>query len=163
MLFNYTKRIFLCLLMSCCVFYNFGQIKSFIEYMKRQKHPKSDDFLKAKPKILQMEWRTIKNVTDCGVFVMRHMETYMGRGTFFHEFKKAGIGQIVQIKMLRAKYLAKIVLMDINEEKGKFLKEAEAYVKKIPTTLKLLSNENIKVPAALFEKINERVKKVFDG
>jgi hypothetical protein len=52
--------------------------------------------------------------------------------------------------MLRAKYLAKIVLMDINEEKGKFLKEADAYVKKIPTTLKLLSNENIKVPAALF-------------
>ncbi|PWA39313.1 ulp1 protease family, C-terminal catalytic domain-containing protein [Artemisia annua] len=138
-------------------------IKSFIEYMKRQRHPKSDLFLKAEPKILQMEWRTNKNVTDCGVFVMRHMETYMGRGAFCHEFKTPGIGQLVQIKMLRAKYLAKIVLMEINEVKEIFLKEAEAYMKKIPPTLKLTSHENIKVPTDLFKRINERVKKVFSN
>ncbi|PWA81936.1 ulp1 protease family, C-terminal catalytic domain-containing protein [Artemisia annua] len=138
-------------------------IKSFIEYMKREKHPKSDEFLKAEPKILQMEWRTNKNVTNCGVFVMRHMETYMGRGAFFHEFKKAVIGQLVQIKILRAKYLAKIVLMEINEVKENFLKEAEAYMKKTPQALKLVTHENINVPQELFERINERVRKVFSG
>lgn len=146
-----------------CVFYNFGQIKSFIDYLKRVNHPKPDKFLMAAPKIIQMEWRTNNNISDCGVFVMRHMETYMGGGAFCQDLKKLGIGQSVQIKLLRVKYVAKIILMEINEAKQKFLKEAEAYVKTILPTNRIITQEYIKVPPKLFERISKRVKKVFNG
>ena len=29
---------------------------------------------------LEMKWRTLHNKLDCGVFAMRHMETYKGNG-----------------------------------------------------------------------------------
>lgn len=110
-----------------------------------------------------MEWRTNNNITDCGVFVMRHMETYMGGGAFCQDLKKPGIGQSVQIKQLRVKYVAKIILMEINEEKQKILKEAEAYVKTILPANKIITQDHIKVPPKLFERISKRVKKVFNG
>ncbi|MFS7966949.1 hypothetical protein Hanom_Chr09g00780011 [Helianthus anomalus] len=38
--------------------------------------------LKSAPVVRQqMDWRTTSNVIDCGIFAMRHMETYMGQMT----------------------------------------------------------------------------------
>lgn len=31
------------------------------------------------PSVIRMDWQTRDNCVDCGIFVMRHMETYMGR------------------------------------------------------------------------------------
>nr|GMC92168.1 uncharacterized protein LOC109168900 [Ipomoea batatas] len=32
------------------------------------------------PKRMQMHWQNFKNKTDCGVYLMRHMKTFMGQG-----------------------------------------------------------------------------------
>lgn len=109
-----------------------------------------------------MHWRTTFNGSDCGIFVMRHMETYVGRGIFLHELKKESVGQKVQLKLLRAKYLTKIILMDFNEEKAKVLKEAEEYVKKQPKAFKIIMDDNVKVSQEMFKTMNERVLKMLD-
>ena len=33
---------------------------------------------KLSPVYISMEWQTKKNSTNCGIFLMRHMETYKG-------------------------------------------------------------------------------------
>ncbi|GKA93314.1 hypothetical protein Tco_0815300 [Tanacetum coccineum] len=42
------------------------------------------------PNILKMHWRTTYNGTDYGVFIMRHMETYVGHGIYLEELKIEG-------------------------------------------------------------------------
>uniref|UniRef100_A0A251VEI3 Ulp1 protease family, C-terminal catalytic domain-containing protein n=1 Tax=Helianthus annuus TaxID=4232 RepID=A0A251VEI3_HELAN len=39
-------------------------------------HPKMSPL---EPEIMKMSWQTEKNFVDCGVFAMRHMETYTGK------------------------------------------------------------------------------------
>nr|GFA81369.1 hypothetical protein [Tanacetum cinerariifolium] len=41
-------------------------------------HPRAKDVLNKKPTILISEWGTNENNTDCGVFLMMHMENYNG-------------------------------------------------------------------------------------
>nr|GEW13682.1 ulp1 protease family, C-terminal catalytic domain-containing protein [Tanacetum cinerariifolium] len=90
---------------------------SFIDYLERKKYQKCYDLILAKPKIVEIPWKTTYNSHDCGVFVMRHMETYLGKGNFLQELKKEGPGQKVQLNMLRAKYMVKILLMSFNEKR----------------------------------------------
>ncbi|CAH1443341.1 unnamed protein product [Lactuca virosa] len=52
--------------------------KYVVDYLKSQNHPKTEMFSHVMSYRLEMLWRTINNHTDCGVFTMRHMETYMG-------------------------------------------------------------------------------------
>ncbi|KAK1358879.1 hypothetical protein POM88_043353 [Heracleum sosnowskyi] len=40
--------------------------------------PKEDEIINLKPRVHRMGWQTEMNSVDCGIFVMRHMETYMG-------------------------------------------------------------------------------------
>ncbi|GKD50098.1 hypothetical protein Tco_1279074, partial [Tanacetum coccineum] len=42
------------------------------------------------PNILKMHWRTTYNGIDYGVFIMRHMETYVGHGIYLEELKIEG-------------------------------------------------------------------------
>jgi len=48
--------------------------------LKEIKHKKANAISNKNLEIilLDMPWKTNKNKTDCGVFVMRHMETYKG-------------------------------------------------------------------------------------
>ncbi|KAI3793946.1 hypothetical protein L1987_36569 [Smallanthus sonchifolius] len=41
-------------------------------------HPKTDEMDDTVVKRFEMPWRTTVNNKDCGIFMMRHMETYMG-------------------------------------------------------------------------------------
>ncbi|MFS7914879.1 putative Ulp1 protease family catalytic domain, papain-like cysteine peptidase superfamily [Helianthus anomalus] len=51
---------------------------AFANYLRLKKHLKHK-IMKWAPVVKQkMEWRTTPNVVDCGIFTMRHMETYMG-------------------------------------------------------------------------------------
>ncbi|MFS7992681.1 hypothetical protein Hanom_Chr12g01085181 [Helianthus anomalus] len=45
-----------------------------------------------------MEWRTTSNVIDCGIFAMRHMETYMGSMPVGHVVSQKKMPQINYIK-----------------------------------------------------------------
>ena len=48
--------------------------------MEEQNHVKAAQLSKMIPQRLKMKWQTKENGTDCGVFAMRHMETYFGGG-----------------------------------------------------------------------------------
>ncbi|KAL8210949.1 hypothetical protein R6Q57_005386 [Mikania cordata] len=79
----------------------------------------------------KMPWRTSHNHVDCGVFLMRHMETFQG-----NDKKKYDAGfaleedklQKKQLVGLRRKYAAKILLHDVNEAKSVVLTEMKAYL-----------------------------------
>ncbi|MFS7935446.1 hypothetical protein Hanom_Chr05g00403541 [Helianthus anomalus] len=45
-------------------------------YLENVAHPASMEIKQVVPVRLEMPWRTNHNKIDCGVFVMRHMETY---------------------------------------------------------------------------------------
>ncbi|MFS7980245.1 hypothetical protein Hanom_Chr10g00937171 [Helianthus anomalus] len=47
-------------------------------YLNIVNHPKSAEFEIADVVRLEFEWKTVNNTVDCGVFVMRHMETWFG-------------------------------------------------------------------------------------
>nr|GMD98918.1 uncharacterized protein LOC109162486 [Ipomoea batatas] len=96
-------------------------------------HIKEDDaksnLVKAlTPARLRMSWRDNSNKVDCGVFTMRHMETYMGKGTkgwdcgLEKENKE-------QLNNTRVKYLAEIVNSPINEFCGDCMKDARQFEK----------------------------------
>nr|GMD81317.1 uncharacterized protein LOC109162486 [Ipomoea batatas] len=72
--------------------------------------------------------RDNSNKVDCGVFTMRHMETYMGKGTkgwdcgLEKENKE-------QLNNARVKYLAEIVNSPVNEFRGDCMKDARQFEK----------------------------------
>ncbi|MFS7928572.1 hypothetical protein Hanom_Chr04g00322351 [Helianthus anomalus] len=48
----------------------------FCKYLKLVNCPKSTEIENALPHMLDFEWKTVNNTVDCGIFVMRHMETW---------------------------------------------------------------------------------------
>ena len=72
-----------------------------------------------------------KNHNDHFIFIMRHMETFMAiRGQNSHcGLHEEGEYQNWQLKMLRCKYLTKILLSDVNEKKEWVLKEVGKFAK----------------------------------
>jgi len=65
---------------------------------------------------LEMPWRQEKNHVDCGIYVMRHMETYFGNGL---EGFDSGLvaGDENQMTQLRVKYCASIIQNSLNEKR----------------------------------------------
>lgn len=70
--------------------------------------------------------RTKKNKVDCGVFTMRHMETYMGEkdGKWNSGFGKEKCAKKVTLNFLRCKQAAKLILFETNEIASKILELA---------------------------------------
>ncbi|GKB74951.1 ulp1 protease family, C-terminal catalytic domain-containing protein [Tanacetum coccineum] len=137
-------------------------IHTFLDYLGRINHPKFLNFKMNRQKIIKMDWRSIYNCIDCGIFVMRHMETYVGRGIFWKEFKKEGQGQELQLRILRIKYLTKIIMLSINERRGKVMKEADEYTKTQTKSSRIIKDENLIVSDNLLETIRVRVSKILD-
>nr|GEW11904.1 ulp1 protease family, C-terminal catalytic domain-containing protein [Tanacetum cinerariifolium] len=50
----------------------------FVQYLYYVKHPKAKAIEKTKIRRMKMSWRTTRNSTNCGVFTMLHMESYIG-------------------------------------------------------------------------------------
>ncbi|KAM0048460.1 putative 1,3-beta-glucan synthase [Helianthus debilis subsp. tardiflorus] len=90
------------------------------KYMLRQSHPMAENLITKQPVRVKMHWQTSKNGTDCGIFTMRHMETYMStyRKIWVTDFNDESENQQAQINDLRYKYLAKILLSDVNHERN---------------------------------------------
>ncbi|KAJ9540989.1 hypothetical protein OSB04_027495 [Centaurea solstitialis] len=86
---------------------------------------------KAKPQREQMNWRTTTNNVDCTIFMMRHMETYMGEKVKKWEcgFAQECVTQKTQLDNLRHKYVARILLSDLNEKNELVLKKNEKFCK----------------------------------
>lgn len=101
-----------------------------------------------------MPWRVSKNYVDCGVFVMRHMETYKGIGIkdFDAGFDKNEKKQITELNDLRAKYIVKILTSNLNDE------EIKDYVTNESTKFnKLAVRRKNEIMKKSIKKIKERV------
>ncbi|KAL1808883.1 hypothetical protein ACET3Z_025873 [Daucus carota] len=75
------------------------------------------------PNFIEMEWQTNDNVVDCGIFVMRHMETYMGgrripwAGTLQNE--KVGKNQMEKLRKI---YCHQMLTSPLNEKREEIMK-----------------------------------------
>lgn len=85
----------------------------------------------------KVDWATKENFTDCGVFVMRHMEMYQGTdGQFDCGFSNKESEQRAQIVGLRMKYGARILLSDVNVLKQNVMGDAKAMAEANKTGIK---------------------------
>nr|GEW03940.1 hypothetical protein [Tanacetum cinerariifolium] len=62
--------------------YAMALIDTFINYLERHNHQSIIVIVNTNPKQVPMTWNTSNNYVYSGVFVMRHMETYLGREEF---------------------------------------------------------------------------------
>lgn len=99
------------------------------DYMRSMQHHISKTFANVPIQILQLPWETINNSTDCGVFTMRHMETFIGDNikAFKVGFKPESVAQKKQIAKLRVLYLCKILTSDFNLLKASILQESAEF------------------------------------
>ncbi|KAJ0554463.1 putative Ulp1 protease family catalytic domain, papain-like cysteine peptidase superfamily [Helianthus annuus] len=97
----------------------------FSAYLKEVKHPKALSIPHVAPRRRVIDWGTRENFTDCGIFAMRHMEAYFGSSKPLNcGFNNKESEQQEQIKNLRMKYAAKILLSDANLLKRKVIEDA---------------------------------------
>ncbi|CAI9300606.1 unnamed protein product [Lactuca saligna] len=105
----------------------------FVKYFKEINHPRANAISKEsiKPQRLKMSWRTVKNKVDCGVFAMRHMETYMGQplSKWKPGLHKESAVQQTTLEKLRQRYAHIMLTSEINMLKAKVLDLAEKYQK----------------------------------
>nr|GLL33573.1 uncharacterized protein LOC109155335 [Ipomoea trifida] len=87
---------------------------------------KSEKIAKLKLKRMKMSWRDNKNKVDCGVFLMRHMETFRGQ---LPELWDCGLEKENkdQLNVLRIKYLTALVMSDVNEHKARNIQQAAEF------------------------------------
>ncbi|PWA37505.1 ulp1 protease family, C-terminal catalytic domain-containing protein [Artemisia annua] len=133
-------------------------IDTFINYLKRKKHPKITEFLKKNPRIVKIKWKTNYNDVDSGIVVMRHMETYIDNEVFCHTLYKDK-ATLKGLEMLNARYMAKILLKDLNVNKKELIKAAEAFWIKEGKTFKILTHIDVRVDLNMIKRFKEHVLK----
>ncbi|KAI3755082.1 hypothetical protein L1987_54875 [Smallanthus sonchifolius] len=132
--------------------------EAFVSFIADFAHHKTDEMDDTVVKRFEMPWRTTVNNKDCGIFMMRHMETYMGEE---EKSWQCGFGvesenvQEKQIEDLRRKYCAKILLHEINELKHYIVEEMKKYLQ-IPYPSRKILEETPK------SRIEERLKRELD-
>nr|GMD99869.1 uncharacterized protein LOC109162486 [Ipomoea batatas] len=104
--------------------------KFFMQYMKKKCHESRSKRLKTiNLGGLRIDWRDPNNKEDCGVFVMRHMESYLGGGLRNWD---CGLDRQnkSQLDRLRLKYVAAILNAENNELRDENISMALEFVKK---------------------------------
>ncbi|KAL3624904.1 hypothetical protein CASFOL_031572 [Castilleja foliolosa] len=92
---------------------------------------------------LKLPWRDGENFIDCGVFAMRHMETYTGQTLKNYKCGLTAKNSDKQLKMLRIKYCAAILSDDCNVLNDQNLPAARAYYKRKVKDNGIPSNEDL--------------------
>ena len=93
--------------------------------MINRNHAKAEEIMKSEITNGEFHWQTDKRPKDCGVFVMRHMENYMGMSILNWDcgLEDEGRKQTIQLGKLRKKYAAKLLLSDCNMIKDKIVSD----------------------------------------
>nr|GFA39830.1 putative ulp1 protease family, C-terminal catalytic domain-containing protein [Tanacetum cinerariifolium] len=89
----------------------------------------SGNFIGSEIEVGEFDWQTNNMKTEAGIFVMRHMETYMGMGMDELNCCLAGNTRTLkkQLLFLRKKYSAKIILSECNILKETVLQNASKF------------------------------------
>ncbi|KAL3653260.1 hypothetical protein CASFOL_002941 [Castilleja foliolosa] len=101
-----------------------GMVKTFLESSGINR--KAQFLKKLSFDRLKMHWRDENNKVDCGVYAMRHMETYMGGSL---KSWRCGLSKNNQrtMKYLRVRYAAALLGSDINVHRDRVVAEAKKY------------------------------------
>ncbi|MFS7902384.1 hypothetical protein Hanom_Chr01g00010651 [Helianthus anomalus] len=101
----------------------------FVKYLRTISHPKSSEFDRVIPRRLEIEWATIGNSVDCGVFAMRHTETWFGETDVKWDsgFPLAHTQKKSSLTRLRKKYTCKIISSEANLRRNEVMGEAVAW------------------------------------
>lgn len=107
------------------------QASFYYRYLFDILHPKASKLKKKEPKYVKMKCQTNLNENDCAIFVMRHMETFMGGqpSKYNCNLTYESHAQQKELWELRKKYLAKILLCDLNVNKDVVIQEANEFSK----------------------------------
>ncbi|PWA49120.1 hypothetical protein CTI12_AA484170 [Artemisia annua] len=116
----------------------------FIKYLKDNGYPHFKELDDYKVTNVKMSWQTSNNYVDCGIFAMRHMETYSGNKDFDAGFVPEGKEQKKQIEDLRKKYMTKILLSEYNENIRVVESEIEDYHRLTLKEKKMLQDKSAK-------------------
>lgn len=103
--------------------------KLFMKYLEKIGDGRFKKFTRIVPKREAMKWRTKENHKDCAIFMMIHMETFMGGAVKNWDcgLEEESTAQKAQLKKLRFKYVTKMLLSDINQRKEWVMKEVKAF------------------------------------
>ncbi|KAI3695088.1 hypothetical protein L1987_78076 [Smallanthus sonchifolius] len=97
----------------------------FVKYLEHIKHPKTYELNATKIKKVKISWATTSNALDCEIFVMRHMEKYLGAKEEFNSgLSTNSPKKNKQLKIVRKKYAAHILLSECNKVREKIQIEA---------------------------------------
>ncbi|MFS8026599.1 putative Ulp1 protease family catalytic domain, papain-like cysteine peptidase superfamily [Helianthus anomalus] len=101
----------------------------FVKYLRSIRHPKSLEFDRVIPRRVEIEWATIGNSVDCGVFAMRHMETWFGETgeKWDSGFPCAHTQKKASLTRLRKKYACKIISSEENIWRNEVMGAAVAW------------------------------------
>ncbi|GKF34609.1 hypothetical protein Tco_0107809 [Tanacetum coccineum] len=95
-------------------------------HLKEVQHPRAQEVLNKKPTILRPKWGTDENNTDCGVFLMMHMENYNGENArnWNLEFPTKEEGNRYDLIKIRMRFAAKMLSHEINIHREEISKQA---------------------------------------
>ena len=124
----------------------------FEDYMLHENNPKHGNMRQSPRMTMETKCRTMNNFVDCGVFVMRHMETFKGdeHGDCCR-LSEEGREQMKELCDLRRKYAVKILLADCNNAKKDFEIETHGF-RIIP------DQEKKRLEAGAFKNIKKRAE-----
>ncbi|KAK1353157.1 hypothetical protein POM88_052995 [Heracleum sosnowskyi] len=130
----------------------------FVKYLLENKLDSlASSLKKASPYYMVMPWQTLGNYKDCGIFLMRHLETYKGEPkSWITDLKVESIQQTAQLLKLRAKYCHAILSSSLNEKRKDILKEAKVLYNK------MASEKTISIVLAASEGKNVDVRRKKD-
>nr|GEX76138.1 hypothetical protein [Tanacetum cinerariifolium] len=103
-------------------------ISVFDKYLSKNSPQRHASILRnVEPERLKMIWRTNENEFDSGVFLMSHMDNYFGQSESKWEygFCKESKEQSKQLKFLKLKFAARILLSENNSYKDEFQKKVD--------------------------------------
>nr|GMD06051.1 uncharacterized protein LOC109153584 [Ipomoea batatas] len=81
---------------------------------------------KMQVELVKMSWRTADNKIDCGLYCMRHMETYMGNPQWKCGFTPKNPND-PYLASLRALYTSRILMMPVNVHKATVIRNVEEH------------------------------------
>ncbi|KAI3669583.1 hypothetical protein L6452_40834 [Arctium lappa] len=102
--------------------------------MKSVNHPLTNEFTEIVHIRPEMVWQTKKQNDDSGIFLMRHMGTWMGdERSWKTGLTYEGPSQKTHVSDLRKKYTVKVVVTNMNKKRDEIMTDVEKFNNIEPT------------------------------
>ncbi|WOG95850.1 hypothetical protein DCAR_0415179 [Daucus carota subsp. sativus] len=102
----------------------------FCDWISQYNLPKGDEIKNMLPNVVKFGWQTTDNWMDCGVYVMRHLETYMGSLYTWKAGLRAEDGKTRDLlKKLRMIYCHKILTWNGNKRRAMVMRSVATFTK----------------------------------